>query len=418
MATENTEAKKVSKADLMEVMKSLVDEKLAGFNDTVEKAVEKQVATQVASTGAEWLSKIKASSNEKDVLEKGTNGIGAGRFVRAMAAAKGNVQQAAFFAKKAWNDDLGGIISKALEAGDFTAGGALIPPQLANEVIEFLRAKTIVRAAGARVVPMPRGTISFRAQTGTTSASYVGESADISKTQPTVGSVTMTAKKLAAIVPISNDLLLYDADVTADAFVRDDLVQSISRREDLAFIRGDGLADTPKGLRYWALSSNINAWASTWTATTNVESDLMGMITRLELANVDMSRVVWFMNPRTKNYLRTLRNANGFLVFPTVNDATPSVYGKPIFTTTNIPNNLGTGANETELYLVGMDSVLIGEAGLGGGLMIDVSPDASYIDGSLVSSFSRDETVIRAITRHDLGVRHRESIQVLTGITK
>jgi HK97 family phage major capsid protein len=418
MTEENTEAKKITKTELLDSIKGLVAAQLKDLNieDLVNKAVE-PLKVQVT----ENMAKIATTSNQKSVMEKGTDGIGAARFVRAMAAAKGNADRAAAFAKKAWNDDLGDVIQKALGAGDFTAGGALIPPALAAEVIEFLRAKTIVRAAGARVVPMPRGTISFRAQTGTINASYVGESADIGKTQPTVGQVTLTAKKLAALVPISNDLLLYDADVTADAFVRDDLVRAISVREDLAFIRGDGLSDTPKGIRYWAPTSNINAWTSSWAATTNVEADLMGQITLLESANVDMTQVVWFMNPRTKNYLRTLRNANGFLVFPTINDVNPTIYGKPVFVSTNIPKNLGTGGNETEIYLVGMQDILIGEAGAagaGGGLAIDVSPDASYIDGSLVSSFSRDETVIRAILRHDLGCRHRESISILTGVTK
>jgi HK97 family phage major capsid protein len=43
--------------------------------------------------------------------------------------------------------------------------------------------------------------------TGGSTAGYVGENANITKTQPTTGQITLTFKKLAALVPISNDLL-------------------------------------------------------------------------------------------------------------------------------------------------------------------------------------------------------------------
>lgn len=410
MTTEK-EVKQVSKTELGNLMKEMAAEQFS--EDKISAAVEKAIAPLKEQT-TDWMNKIKATATEKDVLEKGTKGIGAARWVRAMAASKGDPTRAAAFAKKAWSDGLGDVIEKSLLAGDFTAGGALIPPALAAEVIELLRAKTVVRAAGPRVVPMPRGTISFRTQTGATSATYVGESTDITKTQPTVGQITLTARKLAALVPISNDLLLYDADVTADAFVRDDLVKVLSIKEDATFLRGTGLSDTPRGLRYWAQAANVNGITSSWSTTAAIESDLMGLITKLEVANVDMDNTCWFMAPRTKNAFRTLRNTNGFLVFPNINDAQPTLYGRPVYTSTNMPANLGAGT-DAEIFFVGMSDVLIGESG---GLSIDVSPDASYIDGSLVSSFSRDETVIRAIMRHDLGVRHTESLAVLTGVNK
>lgn len=406
---------RVSKAELAEIMKQMIAEQTAGSDEKIAAAVEKAVAPLKAQT-TDWMEKIKATSNEKDVAAKGTKGIGAGRFVRALAASKGDPARAAAWAKKAWNDDLGNMIVKSLQAGDFTAGGALIPPEIAAEVIDYLRAATVVRAAGARTLPMPRGTLTFRKQTGVATANYVGEVTNITKSEPTVGQITLTAKKLAALVPISNDLLAYDADVSADAFVRDDLVKVLARREDLAFLRGTGLSDTPRGIRYWAPAANINAAQSAWAATTDVEHDLMGMITTLENANVNMTTLVWLLNPRTKNYLRTLRNTNGFLVFPSVNDPMPTIYGKPVFVTTAIPKNLGGGANETEVYLVDMYEVLIGEAR---SLTIDVDPGASYIENAtLVSAFSRDETVMRAIMSHDIGVRYPEAIAITTTVTK
>lgn len=397
--------KGMTKAELTDFIVQEMNKTLPG---AVEKAVSDQTAP-LAEQQSQWFEKIKATGNQKDVMDKGTKGIGAGRIIRSLAAGRGDVDRAVAFAKKAWSDDLGDVIVKSLQAGDFTAGGALIPQALSGEVIELLRARSVVRAAGARVLPMPRGTLSIRRQTGTTTATYIGESKDISKTEPTVGQLNFTAKKLAAIVPISNDLLVYDADVSADAFVRDDLVQMLARREDQAFLRDDGTSDKPKGLRYWAVSGNITA--TNGTSTVNIEDDFKNLINALELANVGMTKPVWLMSPRSKNHLLNLRTTQGALIFPELR-ATNSIYGWPVYTTTHIPTNLST--NQTELYLVDMNEVIIAEST---SLEIAVDSSASYIDGSsLVSAFSRDETLMRAIMRHDFGVRHQEAIAIKTGV--
>lgn len=48
---------------------------------------------------------------------------------------------------------------------------------------------------------------------------------------------------------------------------------------------------------------------------------------------------------------------------------------------------------------------------------IDVSREAAYHDGNeVVAAFSQDQTVIRAIARHDLVVRHDYSVAVKTGV--
>lgn len=401
---------KFTRKDIEDMITSAVTKAVS--EDTVVKDAVKKEFESLGTTKPEWLLQLGATGRERDVMEKGTKGIAAGRFVRSLAAGRGDPGRAVAWAKKAYKDDLGDVVVKALQAGNFTAAGALVPDAIAAEIIDLLRAKTVMRAAGARTLPMPNGTMTIRKQTGTSTASYVGESTNITSTNPTIGSITLTAKKLAAIVPISNDLLLYDAgnSTAADAFVRDDLVQSISRKEDLSFLRGDGLSDTPKGLRNQMNSANATASAGTTSA--DIETDLRNLANTLENANVAMVKPVWIMHPSRRNFLQTLRDAVGFLIFPDLR-VSNQIYGFPVFTTTAIPTNLGTGAG-SEVYLVDMDSCLIGESSQ---LEIVVDQSASYIEGStLVSSFSRDETLMRAITRHDFGMRYSEAAAVKTPV--
>jgi len=135
----------------------------------------------------------------------------------------------------------------------------------------------------------------------------------------------------------------------------------------------------------------------------------------LEQADVDMADPAWIMSPRSKNFLMNLREAaGGNLIYPEMRNTSPSLLTFPVHVTTNIPNNLGGGADESEIYLFNVSDSLIAEAG---GLEIAADASASYIEGStLVSAFSRDQTVIRAIMSHDFAVLHEESVSVLTAV--
>lgn len=370
--------------------------------DTVEAAVaplrEKQtsIAAQMTSAAAH---ETLASSPEK--------GLGAARIIRALASQKGDPEKAAAFARKTWGDD---AVAKALSASDSSAGGFMIPDQFSDEVIEFLRPATVVRRLGPVVLPMPQGTLRIPRLSGGATASYIGENQNLPNTAPSFGQVTLTWKKLAAIIPISNDLLRFTSP-GADTIIRDDLVRAMAQAEDLAFIRADGSADQPKGLRYWAPTAT-NVLTSAGSTLANVISDLSSMILALKNANVRFIKPGWIMTPRTEQSLMTLQNSQGFYVFRQ-EMLSGMLWKYPYLTTTQIPTNLGGGSN-TEIYFTDFADAVIGEANQ---LIVDASTEAAYYDGSqLQAAFSMDQTVVRAIARHDFVMRHDLSAAVMTSV--
>jgi HK97 family phage major capsid protein len=411
MDSEEGKKKTLTKDELKDMIRDVVQDQVVEALEPLKKQQTNWMdQIQQAATAAEKQKVRDTASPNK--------GIGAARFVRALAFGQGDLEKAKFFAKKAWNDDLGDKIAdkldfnKVMQAGDFTAGGFMIPEDFIPEIIELLRAFSIVRAANPRILPMPTGSLTIRKQTATAGTSYVGESVAITSTEPAGGQIRLTAKKLAAIVPVSNELLSFTSGPNADEFIRDDLVASIATREDQAFLRDNGLSETPKGIRNWALAANI--LTSAGTTATNIETDFKVLINALENNDVRLLRPVWFMHPRSKNHLFNLRDANGNLIFPEIRGPSPMLYGWPVFVSTNIPRNLGAGT-ETEVYFVDMIDAIIGEAST---LEIQVDSSASYLDGStLVSAFARDETLVRAISRHDFAMRHEESVALISNVT-
>lgn len=327
---------------------------------------------------------------------------------KALAACRGNLRDAADFCDRTLNDPEG---AKALAAGVGTSGGFIVPENYVSEIIEFLRAQSVVRRMNPLIVPMPQGTMTVPKLAGGASASYLGENTNLAVTQPQFGQLRLTARKLGALVPISNDLIRF-ATPSADTIVRDDLVRAIAQREDAAFIRDNGLSNAPKGLRYWAPAGNIIP-ANASVSLTNTTMDLGKLVLALKNANVRMISPGWIMSPRTEEYLMNVRDGLGnFAYRPEMLNGRLRTWNYA--TTTQIPNNLGAGS-ESELYFADFADVVIGDVMT---LRLDASTEAAYFDGTTVqAAFSLDQTVIRAIVEHDLGMRHDFSVGVLTGVT-
>lgn len=304
---------------------------------------------------------------------------------------------------------------RAMNLAIGASGGFIVPPDYVAELIEVLRPMAVVRDSGPRMIEMPRGTMNMPRQTQAATASYGGESTAIPVSQQSVGQVVATYRKLTALTPVTNDLIRY-SDPAVDALVRDDLAAVIARREDLAFIRGDGTADSPKGFRTFCLSGNIITSNASYTLAT-AASELGGLINKIETANVPMDKIVWFMHPRTKNYLLNVQNSNGFYVYREEMTSSKTLLGWPWKTTTQIPINLTVSSNSdcSEIYAVAMGQAMLFDSMR---LELAVSREGTYVDANsnTVSVFQSDQTLIRGIAEHDFHMRHDEAVAVATGV--
>jgi HK97 family phage major capsid protein len=302
-------------------------------------------------------------------------------------------------------------VTKALQASNATAGGLTIPGELSADFIELLRATARVEAAGPRRVPLDAGTITLPKLTAGASGGWIGEGTNITYSDQTLGNVTLTARKYATLTAISNDLLDYSS-TDIDRMVRDDLVRDAALAVDLAFLRGTGTAAAPKGM---SQIEGINTFAGTGTVNlANVTNDLGRALQEMMDDNVVMSNTQWGFAPRTWRYLFTVRDGNGNQVFRD-EMASGMLFGFPWWTTTQIPINLGAGTNESEIYLVDYDDIVVGTASE---VQVSASADAAYHDGTaVVAAFSRDEVVVRVIVKKDINARHAESVLLITGVT-
>lgn len=379
-------------------------------DDDEEKAMIPRTSA-VAIRGAGNMRIHARAKRQPAVMEPGFR---VARFMIGLLHKKWNGREKAVeFMDNRFGDDR---VTRALNLSVVAEGGALIPQDFMAELIELLRANVVVRGAGPMTVQMPMGNLTIPRLAAGSTALYQGELDDISVTEQLFDDLNLSAKKLTAMVPVSNDLIRR-APIGVEAVVRDDLVQGIARKEDVQFLRSDGTNKGPVGFRTLVLPANlivIPALGATPPVGADLNAVVQGLAAlKLSLIN-GMSRMIkpcWFMAPTVLEYIRTRRDqVGGFYYKDEI--AAGTLDGFPYFITQQIPTNLGTG-NGSEIYLVDMADVVIGDTL---NVMVDASDVAAYYgtDGKVVSSFQRDQSLFRVITEHDMNMRHLQSLAVGT----
>jgi len=374
-----------------------------------EKLVPLQ--SQVTEYGA-WINGAKATSGRIALASTGEmKGLLVGGMMAALAGAKGDPERAVANLTKQDKDKNIDII-KALTASEAVGGGVLIQEQVSSDFIDLLTARAVVRSFNPIVMPMDSGGMTVPKLTAASTAYYIGENRDATKSQQSFGAKRLTARKLAVLVPISNDLIRRGGPKVG-TIVRNDAVRSAGLKEDVSFIRSQGSEFTPKGLRYQAAAANI--LTATGGGTYDLDSvtgDLGSLILALEESNVMFSNPGWILAPRTKQFLMTIRDGLGNFAFR-AEMLTGKLWGWPFKVTTQIPTNLSNSSSE--IYLADFDDVVIGDTLR---MEIAVSQEAPYRDenNELQSSFSLDQTVMRLLMEHDIVLRHDESVGVLTDV--
>jgi HK97 family phage major capsid protein len=399
----------------------------ADVADVVKAAVE---AALKQAPGGGMPGRVFAAA-DAPTLPKAEPGMKFARYVRALAGARNDKERAAKVARAWGYEDVAVALekaeAKAMSSGDPLAGGFLVPTEFSQDVIELLRASAVVRSLNPMTMPMNSGSVKVPRITSGVSASYIGENANITKSELGTGQLTLTFKKLAALVPISNDLLRYSAP-SADGIVRDDSIRALSAREDLAFIRGDGTSGTPKGLLNWVAAANkfdANATVNLANVTTDLgramqlimDANITLIIQQGATGGVDV-RPGWIFSPRTWRYLTTVQTSNGQYAFRD-EMLRGTLWGFPYRVTTQVPQTMTaagvtTGGTRSEVYFGAFAHAVIGESL---GLIVDASQEAAYHDGTgVVAAFSQDQTVIRVIAEHDFALRHDAAFSVIQNV--
>jgi HK97 family phage major capsid protein len=302
-----------------------------------------------------------------------------------------------------------------------SAGGILMPTPARGALLDLLYPEMTFLQGNPQRVPLTGGAYDqpFGATGG--SASYVGEAAKKPITDVTFDKISMKSKKLAAIVMITKEARKWLVP-EIEAYVERQMRIFVPAAMNTAMYLGTGSGDTPTGIFN---KSGIGSYAASTTgyfaavkAPTTPELDNVTSILTAHLTDryiIQTGRWAWIMSPRTLRYLKNLRiGANLERAFPELQGENPTWYGVKVLVEYALPQNTGTGTDETILGLVNFDDVLFGEEQA---LRTDVSDQATIDNsGTLVHLFQQNMIALLAEMEHDVGVQRAASVVKLTAV--
>ncbi len=359
-----------------------------------------------AQQGSDFKTRIQSMS-ERDRRKAAFGAFG--RAVKCIHASHGDPEQAAFTAERKFQDAEMSREFKALSATSPADGGYLVPEVYASEIIELLYPATVIYELGARRLGMANGNLNLpKIKTGSR-AMFTGEQRSIPKTAPKFGNLKLSAKKLTALIPMSNDLLR-STNFDNDVIVGQDVTKQMALGIDWGALLGTGGEFQPLGILRNKGVLNIDV--TTLDAEYAKDGVLTAAFPNYMVASVLKNNVFadglgFVFNTSVEQFFKSLRDQVGGFIFAEEMSKSGTLVGYPYRTT----NLLETTGGKTSIIFGNWNDLVIGEQGA---LEIETSREGSWTDdaGNIISAFENDQTLIRAINHVDTGLRHDESFAV------
>ncbi len=351
-------------------LQEIVSSKFTASKSDEEKEAElRKLADKVKELNQP---KVRAMQWVTDEKNKSENGIYLGTFLKAIHPSRN---------MKVSEDVKNHIIKSTMTEGDDSLGGYGVPEEYSNQIIMLENQDSIIRRL-ARLFPMGTDTRNLPKQLTNVSVSWVGEGTAISETNPTLGRIVQTAKKVAAIVKLTDELLA-DNKVGMDKFIMELVAEAIATEEDrVALVGNTGGGDPFDGLLY---ATGVNS--VTMAGTSVAYDDVIDLIHSVN-AKYRAGASIVTSTDGLKLLLKLKDGADQYIYSSPKEGIPATLCGYPIEISDTIPSNLGGGTDETAIFFGNFKKHLfISDRG---GYVVDSSNSASDISNSQ-SAYLEDE---------------------------
>jgi len=415
------------KYDELEADVAVVDKHLDRLHrlETAQAAKAKVVEGTTADEGSHSRDVGARHITVEPVLPKG---IEFARYVRCLAAAKGNTMGALEIARARYPDNprIHTVLKAAVAAGtttDATWAGPFVEYQtLASEFIEFLRPQTILGKFGANGIPALRQVpfnVRMLAQTSGGSGYWVGQGAPKPLTQLDFEAVTMGFSKVANIAVITEELARF-SNPSADAIVRQSLADALRARLDIDFI--DPAKVAVSGVSPASITNGLTPIVSSGASASDVRTDVEAVMAAFIAANLTPTSGVWIMSSGTALSLSMMRDELGQSSFPGITMLGGTFVGLPVITTEYVPADTSGSllilVNASDIFLADDGQVVI-DASREASLEMDNAPtnnSATATGTSLVSMYQTNSIALKAERFINWKRRRDEAVQYVSGV--
>ena len=238
-------------------------------------------------------------------------------------------------------------------------GGYLVQPEYRNTMLSLIEQYGVARQF-CTIIPMNTTELIMPKLTGGVQVYWIGEGQTISETQPSFGEFRMTVKKLAALVPITSELLSDSSLAIANLLVTL-FAQALAKEEDrIVFMGNTGAGDVFNGVLY---DPGVYSFVLPSGSTT------FGSINAENLANVTSRNSIFtegarfFMHRTIFNVIRQLKDGDGMYIWgnPTMNADEGLIWGYPYTLVESMPSVTATAISTPYIFFGNLMHYYIGD---------------------------------------------------------
>jgi len=313
-----------------------VDEK--ALREMISKGVQDEISSKVDSIASELTSKFVAGVSEarKKAIDSGKKTVDTKkdetrRFLKALLT-KDVEAMKEFKSKSVDTDD---------ETG--AKAGLLIPEELRAEVLRLAKNEYGVARREMWYLPFSGAGNSRKIPTLASGISvyWTDEKAKKSGTQPTFGLITQTLKKLAAIIPFTEEIL-EDSAIDLTSLTAQLFAEAVSKEEDLQFFAGTGAPWT--GIINNSLVNTVPMTVGD-VAEDITADDLLDMIDETPAGALAGSK--FYLNRTMLSVIRKLKDDDKNYIFQRPSETTPAqIWDYPYVLVEALPGKTFATANK------------------------------------------------------------------------
>lgn len=223
-------------------------------------------------------------------------------------------------------------VQNALQIGEDSEGGFLVPDEYENQLIQALQEANVLRNL-CNVINTSHGDRKIPVVASHGSAAWLDEEGAFTESDDAFTQVTLSAYKLGTMLKVSDELL-NDSYFDLEAYIAAEFARRISAAEEEAFLTGNA-SSKPTGLLHTTGGASLGVTAASATAITMDEVlDLYH-----SLKSSYRKNATFLVNDATIKAIRKLKDGQGqYLWQPSVQAGTPdTILNRPVISSQFMP---------------------------------------------------------------------------------
>lgn len=370
------------------------DEVADASADAIEKSASKVAKDIVASLGLDQMSDLKAKVDtllkRGEMVDSKLSNILHGKSLNDKSALTKEEKICGFFHALVSKNE---VALKALSEGTAADGGYLFPDEFQAELVREIAELNVMRGL-VRVVPMRRDVMNIPTMTSSVQVAWTAENAAKSTTTARFYQATLTVKKMASIIYLSDELVEDSTEIDIVQTIITLFAEAMANEEERVIAVGNGTTQ-PTGIETARAAGTI---ASVAASSQNFD-DVIAL--EYALPAKYSSNAVFVANRELIKELRKLKDDDKrYLWQPSPAAGQPATLnGKPLYECNHFPSSTLYFGDFKRGYWLG-----------------DRKAMAVKITNDSETAFTKDQTAVRVVQRIAGNVVFGNAIKALTGM--